>query len=212
MLLTASIAWSVNSAWLYEYGFTKYNISQQTGLAPSELDKAASGLIQYFNSGDENINLKVVKDGKSFELFNQREVVHLRDVKNLFWLDYRVLLGTTIYVLSFAVIYLFRRKGRRRLARSFVTGCGLSLAIILALGLGAIINFDQLFLQFHLLSFANDFWQLNPTKDYLIMLFPQGFWYDSTLFCALATVVGALVLGGVSVWYLRYAGKKVNTV
>ena len=209
MLLTASIAWAVNSVWLYEYGFTKYNISQQTGLVLSELDKTVGGLIQYFNSEDENISLKVVKDGRSFELFNQREVAHLRDVKNLFWLDYRVMLGTTIYVLSFAGIYLFRRKDRRKLASCVVIGSGLTTAIILALGIGAVISFDQLFLQFHLLSFANDFWQLDPTKDYLIMLFPQGFWYDATLFCALATVVGALGLGGVSVWYLRYAGERL---
>jgi integral membrane protein (TIGR01906 family) len=68
---------------------------------------------------------------------------------------------------------------------------------MLALGLGALLNFNQLFLQFHLLSFTNELWQLDPTRDYLIMLFPSVFWYDTTLFCALATAVGAVVLGGV---------------
>jgi hypothetical protein len=35
------------------------------------------------------------------------------------------------------------------------------------------------------------------------MLFPQGFWYDATLFFALATVVGAVVLGGAAGVYLK---------
>lgn len=202
MLLTASIAWAINSSWLYEYGFEKYSISQKTGLAPSELDKAANGLIQYFNSDAQNINLTAVKDGRSFELFNQREVAHLYDVKGLIRLDYRVLLGTLIYVLGFAGVSLFWRRNRRQLARSIIAGSGLSLLLVLALGLGTLFNFDQLFLQFHLISFANELWQLDPTKDYLIMLFPGGFWYDVTMFCVMALVTGTVVLGGVSSWYL----------
>ena len=207
LLLTASIAWAANSLWLYEYGFEKYNVSQTTGLAQSELGKAAAGLIRYFNSGEETISLTVVKDGGPFDLFNEREVAHLRDVKGLFWLDYWVLLGTLIYTLSYAGIGLFRWKDRRQLARGLVGGGGLTLALILALGLGALFNFDQLFLLFHLISFANEFWMLDPTKDYLIMLFPQGFWYDATLFCAIVTIAGAVVLGGVGI-YLIFAGRE----
>jgi integral membrane protein (TIGR01906 family) len=66
---------------------------------------------------------------------------------------------------------------------------------MLALGLGMLADFDWLFRQFHFLSFTNDLWMLDPTRDYLIMLFPGGFWFDALLFCALATVTGAVVLG-----------------
>ena len=74
---------------------------------------------------------------------------------------------------------------------------------MLALGLGALLGFDRLFRQFHVLSFANDFWMLDPSRDYLIMLFPGGFWFDVTLFVTLCTALGAVVLGGVGVVYLR---------
>jgi len=208
LLLTASLGWAVNSSWLYKYGFEKYNVSQTTGLAEVELDKAATGLIRYFNSDEEYISLSVVKDGKSFVLFNEREVAHLLDVKGLIWLDYRVLVGTLIYVLVYAGVSLFWWKERRQLAWGMIGGSGLTLALMLALGLGALLNFDQLFLQFHLISFTNELWQLDPTKDYLIMLFPQGFWYDATLFCGLGTVVGAVVLGGVGGFIYSAAGRK----
>lgn len=206
LLLTASIGWAVNSLWLYEYGFRKYDVSQTTGLAEVELDKAATGLISYFNSDEEFISLTVIKNGEPFELFNQREVLHLRDVKGLIWLDYWVLLGTLIYALGYAGVSLFwwRRRYWRRLAWGIVGGSGIALALMLALGLGTILNFDQLFLQFHLLSFANELWQLDPTRDYLIMLFPQGFWYDATVFCALATAALAIILGGVGGGYLLF--------
>jgi len=204
LLLTASIGWAVNSHWLYEYGFEKYDVSQTTGLAEMELEKAATGLISYFNSGEANISLVVIKDGEPFELFNQREVIHLKDVKGLIRLDYWVLLGTLIYTLSYAGVSLFwqRKRHWQRLGWGVVSGSGITLALMLAIGLGILSNFDQLFYQFHLLSFTNEFWQLDPTKDYLIMLFPGGFWYDAAIFCALATVGLAIILGGVAGGYL----------
>jgi integral membrane protein (TIGR01906 family) len=88
-------------------------------------------------------------------------------------------------------------------------GGSLTLVLMLALGLVIIFNFDQFFLKFHLLSFANDFWMLDPTKDYLIMLFPQGFWYDAALCCVIATVAGAIILGGVG-WWLKRGRSKVS--
>ncbi len=205
LLLTASIGGALNSLWLYKYGFDKYGVSQTTGLAEEELEKAAKGLISYFNSDEEYISLTVVKDGQPFVLFNQREVAHLEDVKGLIWLDYRVLLGTLVYALAYAGLSLFWRKRRywRQLARGAVGGSSIALALMLALGLGALLGFDRLFWQFHLLSFANDFWLLDPATDYLIMLFPQGFWYDATIYCALATALGAVVLGGVAGVYLK---------
>ena len=213
LLLTASIGWAVNSHWLYEYGFEKYDVSQTTGLAEMELEKAATGLISYFNSGEANISLTVIKDGEPFELFNQREVIHLRDVKGLIRLDYWVLLGTLIYTLGYAGVSLFWRRKRywRRLAWGTVSGSGITLALMLALGLGALLDFDQLFYQFHLLSFSNEFWQLDPTRDYLIMLFPGGFWYDAALFCALATVGLAVILGGVAGGYLLFIRRRTTS-
>ena len=212
LLLMVSIGWAVNSLWLYKYGFEKYNVSQTTGLAEAELEKAAKGIISYFNSDEEYISLTVVQDDQPFTLFNQREVIHLKDVKELIWLDYWVLLGSLVYALSYAGISLFWRKRRywRRLAWGVVGGGGVTLALMLALGLGTLLGFDRLFLQFHLISFTNRFWQLDPSKDYLIMLFPGGFWYDATLFCVLATTVGAVVLGGVAGVYLKRTKKKTS--
>jgi integral membrane protein (TIGR01906 family) len=205
LLLTASLGGAVNSLWLYIYGFQKYHVSQTTGLAEVELEKAARGLISYFNSDEEYVNLSVIKNGQPFELFNQREIVHLRDVKGLIWLDYWVLLGTLVYALGYAGLSLFRRKRRywRQLAWGTLGGSGITIALMLALGLGALLGFDQLFLQFHLISFSNPFWQFDPSRDYLIMLFPGGFWYEATLFCALATAAGAMILGGVAGVYLK---------
>ena len=209
LLVTASIGWLSNSLWLYQHGFEKYQVGITTGLTDSELEKTASGLIRYFNSGEEYISLTVIKNNQPLALFNEREVIHLKDVKGLIRLDYWVLLGTTVYAVGYVVGRLsWNRHDYRRLAWALVGGGSLTLGLILALGLWALVDFDQLLLQFHLLSFANDFWQLDPTHDYLIMLIPRGFLYDATLICAGATAAGALILGVVGGGYLFYARRK----
>ncbi|MCL0041314.1 DUF1461 domain-containing protein, partial [Dehalococcoidia bacterium] len=101
LLVTASQSWAVNSLWLYEYGFRKYNVSQSTGMTEEELVRAARGLIDYFNSGEEFISPYGVRGGEPFELFTEIEIRHLRDVRILFRLGYYFLGGA----LAFIIIY-----------------------------------------------------------------------------------------------------------
>lgn len=200
LFLSASIAICFNSSFIYTHGFSKYQVSAQTGLETQELEKAAKGLISYFNSGEEFISVTVEKGGKPFLLFNEREVIHLKDVKGLVRLDYTILCITLIYALVFTLLHLYLKKGkyRHRLPLKVLGGCALTLLLILIMGIGSALNFDQLFVQFHLLSFANDFWLLDPSTDYLVMLFPGGFWFDVTIYCILITMGWAVIIGGVT--------------
>ncbi|MFC1941014.1 DUF1461 domain-containing protein [Chloroflexota bacterium] len=206
LLLTASIGGAINNSWLYKYGFYKYSIHQTPELAEFDLEEIANGLISYFNSGDEYVNFTVVKDNKQFELFTPEEVIHFRDVKGLIWLDYWVLLGTLIYTLSYAGVSLFWPKRRywRRLAWEVVGGSGITLALMLALGLGIRLNFDPLFTQFHFIFFTNEFW---ATEGYMLLLFPPDFWYDAALFCVLGIIIMAVILGGAAGGYLLFTKK-----
>jgi len=200
MLLSASITWAVNSQWLYEYGFEKYEVRHTTGLDNPELKKAASGLISYFNSNEEFISITVLKNNMPFELFNQREVFHLKDVKDLIWMGYWILLGTLIYFLAYVGFHFIWRKGlyKQRLVWRIIGGSGLTLVLMMVFVAVSLFNFDQLFLQFHLFSFTNDLWLLDPSRDYLIMLFPQGFWLDMAIYCGLAAGGIAVFIGGVT--------------
>lgn len=207
LLITASLGWAANSLWLYRYSAEKYDVSQTTGLADETLENIYAELINYFNSDADSINITVVKDNESFELFNQREIIHLRDIKGLIQLDYGVGLGTFVYVLAYAGVCLFWKKRRywRDLAWGLVGGGSITLGLMLALGLGVLFGFEELFWQFHVISFANQFWLLDPTKDYLKMLFPDGFFYDAAVLCVVMTAALAIILGGAGGWYLRSA-------
>ena len=212
LLLTATIAGAVNCTWLYTRGFEKYNVKQSLAdnglnLTDADMKGIARDFIHYFDSSDEYINLTVQRNGKTVALFNTEEAIHFKDVKKLFRLDYYVALGTFVYCLIFVLFGLLGRNGigRKRLARDVIIGSAVTLGLMLLLGIGALLDFDSLFLQFHFIAFSNDFWS---AEGNMLVLFPGGFWYDAAIYCVASIAVMAVVLGGVSWAYLSCKSRK----
>lgn len=207
LLLAAAIGIAFNSVALYEYGFDKYDVISTTGLARTELVKSAETLIAYFNSGEEYIDLTVEKNGVEFELFTREESIHMKDVKGLVRLDYGVLIGTLAYVIGCTVICLYRRKDVRSISWNILIGSGFTLVLVLALWLGSLWDFNELFYRFHLIAFSNDFWS---AEGYMLKLFPGGFWYDAVLFCVLGMAGAAVLLGAVAGSYLFFTKRGLH--
>ena len=209
-LTTAAVAWAFNDSGLYHRGFQKYNVSRITGIEETDLRQVGAELRGYFNSFDEPLAIKARIYGEEQDLFNEREVLHMKDVKHLVWGVYVVALLSGLY-LAGTVITSLKRRSRyacRQLGRRVVWGGGLTVGLIVLFGLFAITGFDSLFTTFHRISFANDLWQLDPRRDYLVMLFPLGFWFDATVSVALRAIAGALVLIAVGSVLLLYLGRK----
>jgi integral membrane protein (TIGR01906 family) len=209
LLFTAAIAGLVNSSWFYTHGFDKYNVRQSladsgTNLSEADMTQIAHSFIRYFDNGDEFVSIPVKPD-----LFNTDEILHFRDVKSLFRLDYVVLLGTFLYCLLFSLanIFLLQGANRRKLAGDIIKGGALTLGLMLLLGIGTLINFDRLFYDLHLLIFTNNFWSVEGN---MLLLFPDGFWYDGAIYTVISISVMALVLGGISWSYLTGSLKKIQ--
>jgi len=205
-LVNASITWAINDSGLYNRGFEKYRISRYTGITESDLRQAGAAIRHYFNSGDEPLEVRAPVFGEERAIFNQREVIHMRDVKGLVRGVYLFAGASIAYILAVAIggFAGFGRTFAGPLARFMLWGGLLTLGLLLLFGLLAIAGFDSLFLTFHQLSFSNDLWRLDPSRDYLIIMFPLGFWFDATMRVAATSVIGAIGLAGVSGGYLLY--------
>jgi len=210
LIITTIIRWELNEIRLYEYGFDKYEIGEVTGIDRLQLKGIAQHLIDFFNLKVDSVQLAVTRQGEQFALFNEREIIHLEDVRNLIQLDYRVQLAVlALMVVCILVLWLGFKEGWWTTVRGLLWGSVVTLGLMLFLALWAVIGFERLFILFHLVSFSNEFWILDPTRDYLIMLFPEGFFYDAALLGFGAVMLTALVIGGASFAALRLGrGKK----
>lgn len=196
-LICSNLRWAVNSVWLYDYEFGKHSVGEATGMSGEELRLAAHELVHYFNAAEEPIQTTVTTP-QGAPLFNEREIEHLGEVKGLIHLCYGVQAGAGAYIGAFVVggFIVLKRRFWRPLAKGLLGGGVLTVALLAAIGVAALASFDWLFLGFHYLFFSSDTWILNPATDYLIMLFPEGFFYDVGLYIVGAIVVEAVILGG----------------
>ena len=202
-LIAGSVTWAVNDGGLYRRGFARYDIALYSGIAPADLERVGAELRRYFNSTQEPLQARAAVFGMERDLFNQREVAHMKDVKHLIWGTYAVAALAGLYLLT-ATTAGFTRQGPAftpQLARLLLFGGLATLGIIAAIGGFALVGFDTLFLLFHRISFANDLWQLNPRTDYLLIMFPLGFWFDATMRVALTATAGALLLTAITAGY-----------
>ena len=212
LLFASTICWEVNELRLYEYGFDKYEISEATGLDSQQLSAVAQHLIDYFDLRMDTAQIEVNKDGTKFNLFNERELIHLKDVRDLIQRDYWVQRVAFLLAVVCALALFFGFKsGWRTLVRGLFWGSAITLALMIVLALWAIFGFERFFILFHLVSFSNQYWILDPARDYLIRLFPEGFFYDAVLLGYGIIILEALIIGGITWGVLRLAGRKIQS-
>jgi integral membrane protein (TIGR01906 family) len=207
LLVTSALRWAVDDIRLYEYGFKKYAVERDTGISRQELRRVAMALIDYFNFRTDEAQVIVNRAGERVALFNQRELIHLSDVRDLVRLNSSVQMAALmIMTICAAVLAILSKQRWLALSKAALLGGGLTFGLAMALAVWCWVGFDQFFYLFHIASFRNEFWILNPAEDYLIKLFPGDFFYDAALLVFGSVLTFSLLLVVVSLCVLRFFG------
>lgn len=195
-LVTTNVRIIMNEPRIYTYATDHYHTTETTRISRPELLRASGELRDYFNNDEDTVFIRVVRDGQSASLFNDRETAHLRDVKNVFQTTFLAQEGAIIFIMAYVVmVFLWaRERSLRRLSREVLASGIASLVVLLAFGAIALTGFDAAFERFHVIAFTNGNWQFDPRTDHLIQMFPDNFWRDVTLWVALGTLVELVLL------------------
>lgn len=188
----------------YRRSFDKYGITDVTGMDKANLEHTIGDVLKYFKDARIELDTRAVIRGEEREVFGEREVLHMVDVKDLF---VRGRLLRNIGSLIFVVMTLFFIKKDRDLKKSIprallytgVTNIGLLLIFLLLLRT----DFNKYFTYFHLIFFDNDLWLLNPDTDVLIQMVPEGFFYDTAVKILLYFVSSLVILGSAGFYLAR---------
>lgn len=216
-LLTSNIRIATSWEATYHYAFSQYDVPHATGLGRAELDRAATQIIDYFEAGKPGslLDIRVKQGSDTVPLYSEREVLHMKDVLGLMRFIFRLQEFTFFYLVVYlAGVYLWsRERSLLHLAKvSMWAGAGTAAALGVA-AVAMLVGFDSLFLKFHQLSFANDFWALDPAVDRLVQMFPQGFWFDVSFAVGVITVIqgGLVFLAGYGflAWHERHRTGRV---
>ena len=198
-LIASTILWEVKSIRLYEYGVDTYQISDASGIAKPELMKLYQHLIDYYNSKVDTAQVTVIKSGEKLNVFSEKELIHLKDVKGLIQLDHTVQIATFgVMLICVMGLLLWIRNSWRVAVKGLFWGSVITFSVVIFLSLWSMFGFEQLFVLFHLVSFTNEFWIIDPNEGSFLVLFPGSFFYDAALFGFGAVFIESIVLGGIA--------------
>lgn len=183
----------------YEYEYEKNDQAEVIQMSDEDLMKATDTLLDYLEDKRDDIIVEATVSGSEREVFNERETLHMIDVKNLC-----MHAKTTMYVLWIAgvvlCVALFSIEKENRLA---VYSYGFYHALICIflfvslIAIYAIADFYNFWMNFHYLFFDNDLFILDPNTSIMINMFPESFFSDLVFLIiaiyALILIVTALV-------------------
>ncbi len=181
----------VMSPWFLQFEYTRPDFPADLyGFSTEDRLRYGPVAIEYM-LGDEGIEvLRNLDFGATGARFTERELDHMVDVK-IVTQGALTVLKVGLGVLAAMAVVL--RRDPHILRASLRRGAALTLGLIAAVVVGAVVAWDVFFTLFHQAFFADGTWVF-LYSDTLIRLYPERFWFDAALMVGGLAVVGALVL------------------
>ncbi|MCI6089408.1 MAG: TIGR01906 family membrane protein [Solobacterium sp.] len=177
--------WSFNKNF-YKNEYKKLGVTEYIGISEDDLKKTTDVLLGYIKGNNKTLDIECRINGITRSVFNDREKAHMQDVKNLY--DGAIVVRNVsfvIFVLSF--IYIGRSKELFIGYKYSLSLVGLIIAFLL---LFCLMDFEGFWLAFHQLFFPfNDLYILDPRYDILVMMVPEGFFFDLCVLIVASTSV-----------------------
>lgn len=187
LLISTSLRGLVTDRDFLLRGFRDNEVGVTTGLDQPQLERIADAFVAYFQGPPGQIQMQVTVRGQSRPLFNDREVQHMEDVQALIQWFLRMSVVAAAVVVLRIILAVAVDRSLVPLGREMLWSTALIVGLVVLVGVLSLLDFDSLWTRFHQIAFRNDLWQLDPTRDYLIMLFPEPFWFTATV--RLATTI-----------------------
>ncbi len=167
----------------------RHGVSAAFGMTQAEIDRVTGEiLVDLYTDGDFDAALTPGQP-----LLDERERSHMSDVSRLV----RLLAAITVVALILPVVTgAWLRHERRRQGRIMFTAAGLVGAVALLLAGIFAVAFEPAFLAFHAVFFPPGTY-LFSEGSLLIVLFPDGFWFDASLAAGATIVVAALAVAAI---------------
>jgi len=193
----------------YRAEYEKLKRPEAIGISQQELMEVTEALLDYIRGRKPDLKVRAVIKGQERYVFNEREIAHMVDVRELFMKGYR--LRTILIVVSVFLLIVLYMLTKKDMVRWLLKAHLLLLAFLAVVGgiLFWLINqdFTPYWNYFHYIFFDNDLWLLDPQVDILIQIVPEQFFFDIVTRIMTHFILGMLAVGallcGAYVWLKR---------
>jgi integral membrane protein (TIGR01906 family) len=180
-LLVGAVAYKAADMDFYAAEYAKYGNAAALGMSGPDLLAATAQLLSYLRGEAPDMNIRAVIAGRTQEMFNEREKTHMVDVRLLYGHMLRAGAAGAALGLLGAGLLVWRRGWRRGAAawgRGYLKALAAAAGVFLVLVAVITRDFTAFWTNFHGVFFTNDLWLLDPETDRMIVMFPEGFFFD----------------------------------
>lgn len=125
-------------------------------------------------------------------IYNQRELQHMEDVKEVV-IIMRLVLSGSVLLLTGATWFAVKKGQEIFLLKSFRRGAWGVIGLMVAILFFVMLNFNRLFTWFHQMFFEAGTWLFHPS-DTLIRLYPLRFWRDTFIIAGFLSLVFSIII------------------
>lgn len=185
-LFTLSLGIELYSFSLKEYmnNYEENNLAEITNKTFEEYENISKDIIKYLKGADIGL-----MEGH----FNQREVLHMKDVQDLFKLN-RIIKCLSLVLI---IILIFIIRNDYNTLTLTIKALNINYIFLALLVLATKIDFGKYFTYFHLIFFNNDLWLLDPKTDLLIQMMPEIFFLKMAIKIGISFGIMILLSQGV---------------
>ncbi|MBC5997540.1 TIGR01906 family membrane protein [Romboutsia ilealis] len=194
LIIGSSTMITVGFKQLYYFDINYLNISEQNNLTKEEIKINYDYMIDYnLNKISGEFDLPTIKSSPEGK-------VHFEEVKEIIQNVIKLLIVSLIIT----IIGIIANLKNNNIEFLNITS---KLVIILPIlvSIPMLINFDKTFVAFHELMFDNDYWIFDPSKDPVINILPQEFFFHAGLFIVMLILLSSVIL---HIIYKRYNNKR----
>lgn len=197
----------------YEKEYEKYNVTESVNMEMEDLLDVTREMMAFLRGRREDLHVPTVVGGMEREFFNEREIAHMTDVRNLFLAAIALRRICAVLIILCAGGLLWTKADIKRLLPRMICAGTLLFFALTAILAGVIsTNFTKYFIIFHKIFFSNDLWILDPSNDLLINIVPEPFFVDTAARIGITFGLMTLILFGGCLLFLcnekRVAGRR----
>ncbi len=178
----------------YSYEYKKGSQAEKIGISDADLMNATDTLLDYIRDERDDIVVEAEVNGSLREVYDNREKLHMIDVKNLYQnaMTWRTVMAAAGILMIAGIVLSLRSGSFALLQRGYKYALMMLMILIAFIAVSAVADFNSFWLRFHYIFFDNDLFLLNPNTSIMINMFPESFFFDMVIL--IAGVFAAFIL------------------
>lgn len=176
ILLLTSVEFVAFNGAYYQWHYQAHHIMATTGMSQDDLMYVTGEMLDYLKGYRDDLKMSALIWGEETQVFNERESLHMIDVRDLFVIGRTIRnIGLLFIIVFFILVFrLYRKKMGTLLVGINRVIVGFWSVLILMVVLISL-DFNVAFTLFHQIFFTNDLWLFDPRTDVLIQMVPLSF-------------------------------------